>query len=209
MKKPFLLLFTFFSTLIASTAHASIEADLKDFFESAGMHSNLNSPGVYQDQAAGYYTGGSFVARNAVKSAQLATVQMPGYRAGCGGIDAWAGGFSHISGQELVNMLRSVGSSAASYAFLLSLQTVSPQIYNIMNELNALATKANHLNINPVNICVKRWVLIWVLFRIGRLLVRVVALKEIEKKFLERKVMMKDIKICWWVNLTSPGKRYK
>ena len=148
MKKFFLLLATFFSTLIASTAHASIEADLKDFFESAGMHSNLNSPGVYQDQAAGYYTGGSLVARNAVKSAQLATVQMPGYRAGCGGIDAWAGGFSHISGQELVNMLRSVGSSAASYAFLLSLQTVSPQIYNIMNELNALATKANHLNIN-------------------------------------------------------------
>ncbi len=134
--------------LFCPLIYASIGDDLKQFFDKAGIHSNINSPGVYQDQAAGYYTGGSFVTRNAVKSAQLATIQMPGYRAGCGGIDAWTGGFSHISSQELVNMLRSVGSSAASYAFLLSIQTVSPQIYNIMNELNALATKANHLNIN-------------------------------------------------------------
>ena len=129
-------------------AFGSIGDDLKHFFEQAGMKSNINSPGAYQDQTAGFYTGGSLTTRNTVKSAQLATMQMPGYRAGCGGIDAWTGGFSHISSQELVNMLRSVGSSAASYGFLLSIETVSPQIYNIMNELNALATKANHLNIS-------------------------------------------------------------
>lgn len=142
-------LFLFYALLLASPlTYASIGDDLKQFFDGAGMHSNVNSPGVYKDQAAGYYTGGSFMTRNSVRGAQLSTVQMPGYRAGCGGIDAWTGGFSHISSQELVNMLRSVGSSAASYAFLLSIETVSPQIYNIMNELNALATKANHLNIN-------------------------------------------------------------
>lgn len=130
------------------SSHASIEEDLKQFFNSVGMKSNVSTSGAYQDQAAGYYTGGSLSARNSVKTAQMATVQMPGYRAGCGGIDAWGGGFSHISSEELVNTLRNVGSSAASYAFLLSVQTLSPQIYNIMNELNALATKMNHLNIN-------------------------------------------------------------
>ena len=148
MKKNLFLLLCYGSLLGCPLTYASIGEDLKQFFDKAGMHSNVNSPGVYQDQAAGYYTGGSFVTRNAVKSAQLATVQMPGYRAGCGGIDAWTGGFSHISGQELISTLRSVGTSAASYGFLLSMQSVSPQIYNIMNELNALATKANHLNIN-------------------------------------------------------------
>lgn len=136
-------------TLFASFgSYASIEKDLKQFFNKVGMSSNINSPGSYQDQAAGYYTGGSLVARNAVRNAQFATVQMPGFRAGCGGIDAWTGGFSHISAQELVNMMRNIGSSAASYAFLLSVQTVSPQIYNIMNELNAIATKINHLSVN-------------------------------------------------------------
>jgi conjugative transfer pilus assembly protein TraH len=127
---------------------ASIETELQHFFESAGMQSQVNQAGAYEDQSAGYYTGGSLVVRNQVKNAQPAMIQMPGFRAGCGGIDAWAGGISHITSQEIVNMLRNIGSSTASYAFLLALETVSPMIYNIMNELNALATKVNHLNIS-------------------------------------------------------------
>ena len=134
--------------LAINISHASIEEDLKKFFNSVGMKSNVSTSGAYQDQAAGYYTGGSLSARNSVKTAQIATIQMPGFRAGCGGIDAWTGGFSHISSKELVSTLRNVGSSAASYAFLLAVQTLSPQIYNIMNELNAIATKINGLNVN-------------------------------------------------------------
>ena len=148
MKKHSILLSFGLMLLISLQSYASISSDLKTFFNQAGMNSNINSPGAYQDQAAGYYTGGSLSARNSVKNAQIATLQMPGYRAGCGGIDAWTGGFSHISSTELLNTLRSIGSSAANYAFLLSIQTVSPQIYNILNELNALATKVNQSNIN-------------------------------------------------------------
>src|SRR4051812_8521066 len=75
---------------------AGINEDLMAFFKSAGMASNVTTPGAYQDQTAGFYTGGSIAARNAVRNVQLATVQMPGVRAGCGGIDLWMGGFSHI-----------------------------------------------------------------------------------------------------------------
>lgn len=125
-----------------------IAQDLMKFFKSAGMASNATAPGAFKDQSAGYYTGGSLMARTGARTAQLATVQMPGFRAGCGGIDAWAGGFSHISASAMVDMLRNIGSSAASYAFMLAVQTVSPQIYNIMNELNALATQINQTNIN-------------------------------------------------------------
>jgi conjugative transfer pilus assembly protein TraH len=148
IKKISVNLVTVLIFLVNNSSYASIEEDLKQFFNNVGMSSNINSSGSYKDQAAGYYTGGSLVARNAVRNAQFATVQTPGFRAGCGGIDAWTGGFSHIKAQELINMMRSIGSSAASYAFLLSIQTVSPQIYNIMNELNAIATKINHLNVN-------------------------------------------------------------
>lgn len=135
--------------MLAPTLQANgIAADLMKFFNNAGMASNVTSPGAYQGQSAGYYSGGGITTRTGARNAQLATVQMPGFRAGCGGIDLWMGGFSHISSGALVDMLRNIGSSAASYAFMLAVQTVSPQIYNIMNELNALANQINQTNIN-------------------------------------------------------------
>jgi conjugative transfer pilus assembly protein TraH len=134
--------------LLSIPSYAAIDNDLKDFFNKVGMSNNINSSGAYQDQAAGYYTGGSLSARSSVRNMQLATIQMPGFRAGCGGIDAWGGGFSHITAPALIEMFRDIGSSALSYAFLLSLETISPQIYNLINELNAIATKVNNLNIN-------------------------------------------------------------
>lgn len=132
---------------LSSSAYAKgIGHDLVGFFNRS-VSKNVTTPSAFKDQAAGYYTGGSIVTRNQVRSAQLATVQMPGFRAGCGGIDAWTGGFSHISSEHLVQMLQNIGSAAGSYSFMLAVQTVSPQIYNIMNELNALATEINQLNI--------------------------------------------------------------
>ena len=144
-----LILFIILSTTVSSKG---INEELRRFFNKAGMTSNVTSPGVYQDQTAGFYTGGSMAVRNGVRNAQLATVQMPGFRAGCGGIDLWMGGFSHIKSQQLVEMLRNIGSAASSYAFMLGIQTVSPQIYNIMNELNNLATQINQTNINSCEV---------------------------------------------------------
>ena len=131
---------------------AGIGEDLMGFFKSSGMASNVTMPGSYQDQTAGFYTGGSIVTRNAVRNVQPATIQMPGIRAGCGGIDMWMGGFSHIKSEQLVEMVRNIGSATASYAFMLAIQTVSPQIYNIMNELNNLATQINQTNINSCEV---------------------------------------------------------
>ncbi|HCU06114.1 MAG TPA: hypothetical protein DIC42_00815 [Holosporales bacterium] len=138
--------------LISNLAHAAIDNDLKNFFASVGMKSNVSTGGAFQDQTAGYYTGGSLSARNSVKSAQLATMQIPGYRAGCGGIDAWTGGFSHISSQELVDYLKSISSATATYSMMLAMESLSPQIYNVVNELNAIATKVNNFNINSCEV---------------------------------------------------------
>jgi conjugative transfer pilus assembly protein TraH len=135
-------------SFISTALHADISNDLMKFFKNAGMASNVTMPSAYKDQSAGYYTGGSLSVRTGVRNAQLMSVQMPGFRGGCGGIDLWGGGFSHISSEQLVAMLKNIGSSAASYAFMLAIQSVSPKIYNIMNELNALATQINQTNIN-------------------------------------------------------------
>lgn len=140
------------SGLMASPSFGGVGQDLMSFFKSAGLASNLTRPGAYQDQTAGFYSGGSIVARNSVRNAQLATVQMPGFRGGCGGIDLWGGGFSHIKSEQLVEMARNIGSATASYAFMLAIQTVSPQIYNIMNELQNLASQINQTNINTCEV---------------------------------------------------------
>ena len=138
--------------LLSSPSEADIATDLMTFFKTNGMASNVTSPGSYKDQTGGYYTGGSLSTRTGARNAQMGTLQMPGFRGGCGGIDLWTGGFSHISAKEMVEMLRNIGSSAESYAFMLAVQTVSPQIYNIMNELNALATQINQTNINSCEV---------------------------------------------------------
>ena len=131
-----------------SPAYGDIGSDLVRFFKQSGGLHNTTQPETYRNQSAGYYTGGGLSIRQGSRTLQPATIQMPGFRAGCGGIDLWMGGMTHIMSEELVNALRNIGSSAASYAFMLAVQTVSPQTYNIMNELNALATKINQANIN-------------------------------------------------------------
>jgi conjugative transfer pilus assembly protein TraH len=134
---------------IALYSYASgIASELESMFNSMGGSSNFTGPGHFTDQSGGYYTGGSFYARTPVKNIDLMNVQMPAFKAGCGGIDLFTGGFSYISSEQLVKMLKSIGSSAKSYAFQLALQTVTPQIYNTLNELNALAQQVNNTNIN-------------------------------------------------------------
>ena len=133
---------------ISSVVAGTMSTQLQRYFNSMGGGANPTAASTYKNQAAGYYNGGSFYGRIPVQTAQLATVQMPGYRAGCGGIDAWMGGFSHISGSQLIGALRQIGGAMGSYAFMLAIESVSPEIYNVMNELNALAQKVNSLNVN-------------------------------------------------------------
>lgn len=142
----------FITGLSSNVLAKGIAEDLMNFFKNAGMASNVTMPGSYQDQTAGFYTGGSIVTRNAVRNAQLATVQMPGFRAGCGGIDLWMGGFSHIKAAQIVETLRNIGSAAEGYVFMLAMQTVSSQIYNVLNEMNNLATQINQTNINSCEV---------------------------------------------------------
>jgi conjugative transfer pilus assembly protein TraH len=127
---------------------STMSNQLQQYFNSVGGGSNSTAASTYKNQAAGYYNGGSFYGRIPVQTAQLANIQMPGFRAGCGGIDAWMGGFSHISSAQLITALRQIGGAMGSYAFMLAIESVSPEIYNVMNELNALAQKINGLNVN-------------------------------------------------------------
>ena len=134
--------------LICSISYAGIGGDLEGFFNSLGAVTNSTSPGVYHDQSGGYYNGGGLSLRNRAKNTQIATVQLPNFKAGCGGIDMFTGGFSYISSAELVNALKSIGSSAVSYGFMLAMKTFAPAVQSVMAELQDMASKINQANIN-------------------------------------------------------------
>lgn len=141
-------LFSLCMVLIFSNSYAGIGSDLEGFFNKLGAVTNGTSPGAHHDQAAGYYNGGGLSLRNRAKNAQIATLQLPNFKAGCGGIDMFTGGFSYISSAELVNALKSIGSSAVSYGFMLAMKTFAPAVQSVMAELQDMASKINQANIN-------------------------------------------------------------
>jgi conjugative transfer pilus assembly protein TraH len=130
------------------SATAGINEDLNKYFNALGLSSNITAPHAYQGQTAGFYTGGSVFARNSVRNVQIAEVDLPSFRSGCGGIDLFTGGFSFINSQELVNSMKNILNNTVGYAFNLALESATPEIANAMKYMNTLAAGVNHLNIN-------------------------------------------------------------
>ena len=157
--KTSLYLLTFL--FVVSPGRSDVGRDLTSFFNKLGGSSNVSNAGAYKDQTAGYYTGGNVFARNQVHTSQLATIQLPDYRAGCGGIDMFMGAFSHISSENLIQALKAIGSNVGSYALLLAIETMSPQVKNILTELNDLAQKINQSNINSCELAATTLGSVW------------------------------------------------
>ena len=144
MRKILLCLVVLSSPLLAK----GMQDNLERAFEALGMAHNITEGGGYEDQTGGFYTGGRVFARSRVNNADLLSLQLPHYRAGCGGIDLFLGGFSYINAQQFIQLLRNIGSNASGYAFNLALATVTPQIKSVLDDLVAKVQKMTNQNIN-------------------------------------------------------------
>lgn len=130
------------------TAQADVADKMNDFFRDAGTAANVTGPSAYQGQSAGYYTGGNLWSRFPQKNVQPFNLQMPSVRAGCGGIDVFAGSFSFINASEMVAMLKATANNAVGFAFKLAIDSVSPQISKVMGEFSQAAQQMNQMNIS-------------------------------------------------------------
>ena len=74
-----------------SPARADVLSEMENFWRGAAV--NTTGPTAFQGQASGHWTLGNLYLRAPVRSESIATVSLPSYRAGCGGIDAFAGRF--------------------------------------------------------------------------------------------------------------------
>ncbi|ESH16362.1 conjugal transfer pilus assembly protein TraH, partial [Salmonella enterica subsp. enterica serovar Gaminara str. ATCC BAA-711] len=138
----------FIAGLSVLPAQADVNGDLNGFFGSLGYSGNVSQAQAWQGQAAGYFSGGSVYLRNPVKNVQLISMQLPSLNAGCGGIDAYLGAFSMISGEEIQRFVKQIMSNAAGYAFDLALQTMVPELKQAKDFLQKLASDVNSMNMS-------------------------------------------------------------
>ena len=142
-----------FATLMAAglllsspPAAADVLSEMNRFWQGAAV--NTTGPTAFEGQASGHWTLGNLYLRSPVRAEPIATVNLPSFRAGCGGIDAFAGAFSFIDSAQLVAFARAIAQNAAGFAFELALETISPVIAETMSKLRALAQWANNRNVN-------------------------------------------------------------
>lgn len=142
------LLILMLLTIFSMKANAGMDSELEQFFGKFGYKTNHTPGGVYNDQSGGYYTGGRLYGRTPSRNIDFLNLQAPSFKSGCGGIDLFLGGMSHIDSKNFIEALRSIASGAAGYAFNLALQTTAPQVYNTMQKINDIAREINNMNIS-------------------------------------------------------------
>ena len=136
------------SLAIASPSSQAELSDMQGFFNEVGVYGNASPASAFAGQTRNYITGGSLSVRIPEKRYQLATMEAPRLSASCGGIDAFAGSFSFINSDQLVQMLQNIGNNAAGAVFQLALESVSPQLSSVMKYFQDMANKVNALNVN-------------------------------------------------------------
>ena len=121
-----------------------LNAEVNNMFNSLGAIGNYTAPGAFRGQTFNTYTGGSLFMRSPNKVYQLAAIQFPSAKAGCGGIDVFGGSFSHISATEFKNMLKNITAALPGIAFQLALEAVSPLLGGLTKWAKGLETWINN-----------------------------------------------------------------
>lgn len=143
-------LLTAWSLVLAplSLRAADLNGEVDNMFNNLGTIGNYSAPGAFRGQTFNTYAGGSLFLRAPNKVYQLAAIQFPSAKAGCGGIDVFGGSFSHISATEFRNMLRNITAALPGIAFQLALESVSPLLGGLTKWAKGLETWINNARIN-------------------------------------------------------------
>ena len=131
-----------------SQAVPDVGSDLGNFWDRAGGGVNVTKPTDFEGQQAGYATLGSIYLRTQPRSSQIASINLPSIRAGCGGIDIFGGAFSFISKEELIALMEAIMQNAIGFAFELALESLSPATQETVAKLRDLVQQVNSMNIN-------------------------------------------------------------
>ena len=127
---------------------ANLQGEIDSMFSNLGAVGDYTQPGAFRGQTYDTYTGGSIYLRSPTKVYQLATIQLPYFKAGCGGIDVFAGSFSHLAAAEFKNVLKSITANLPGVAFQLALSAVTPLLGQKTEWAKSLETFITNARIN-------------------------------------------------------------
>ena len=136
------------TTAPIAAAAQDVGNSMDRFMDDMGAAANITGPTAFEGQSAGYYSMGNVWTRFPQKTTNIANLQLPRARAGCGGIDIFAGSFSFINASEMVALLKAVANNAVGFAFSLAIDTICPECNKIMQEFSQKAQLMNELSIN-------------------------------------------------------------
>nr|WP_298059393.1 conjugal transfer protein TraH [uncultured Halomonas sp.] len=131
--------------IVASPVQADMNQKMAGVFD--GMVST-SPAGSWETQTRGVVSGGGFRVRTPIVEEQPFNFQMPSADASCGGIDMFAGSFSYINTDQLIELGRAIMSNAKNYAFKLALGVVSNKIQAQLQQLEDVMQKLNEMSMN-------------------------------------------------------------
>lgn len=109
---------------------------------------SVSGPSYFEGSKRGYFSGGSLSARWPVSNDNVMTITPPSLNIGCGGIDAFLGGFSFMNLNYLVQKLQRILSAAPAAAFDIALKTLAPQVSETIKALEAITDRLNGLQLD-------------------------------------------------------------
>ncbi len=109
---------------------------------------SVTDAGYFEGQKRGYMTGGSFSARWKTGNDYLMSFEPPRVKFGCGGVDAFMGGFSFLNFDYLVTKLQRVLQGAPAAAFDMALNTLCTPCSNTIKSMEAISNALNGLQLD-------------------------------------------------------------
>jgi conjugative transfer pilus assembly protein TraH len=113
---------------------ADLSQQMSNMFGSGAL-ANVSGPGAYRSQTQNVYVGGELQLRFPSRNYQFWSYTLPSINAGCGGVDAYLGSFSHISSDQFKDMLEAVARSYAGLLFKAALKSINPTIESVIGDM--------------------------------------------------------------------------
>lgn len=136
------------SLALTGPASANINSEMQSFFNELGAYGNVSGPQMLKGQTGTAFAGGSLYMRAPQRNYNLFSLAPPSVKAGCGGIDLFAGSFSFLNAEQLTALLQNLANNAIGVAFQLAIESISPELAGLLKWAQDQASKLNNFNLN-------------------------------------------------------------
>lgn len=186
----------------STSTSASINSEMQSFFNELGTYGNVTGPQALKGQTGTTFTGGNLYMRTPQRNYQLFSIAPPGIKAGCGGIDLFAGSFSFMNAEQLTALMQNLANNAIGVAFELAIESITPELAGILKWAQDQASKLNNLNLNSCQLATGLMTAAWPDQDAAK---RVAARRGLDPQYNFSSDSMKS----WWNQLNNPPAQTK